>query len=316
MGRRLPPLNALRAFEAAARHLSFIKAADELAVTPGAVSQQVKSLEDQVGCALFRRLPRGVLLTDQGQRYSRRLTEIFDQLANATEEMRREVGPGTLTVSTMPSFAARWLIPRLGAFYQAAPGIGVRVLADTQMTDFSQGDVDVAIRYGGGKYAGLRSNLLFAEEVFPVCSPALMTGPHPLKTLADLKYHTLLHDEPNPGLHDLSWRFWLHAHAVTDIDTSRGPTFTFTHMSLQAAAAGQGVALATTAFIGDDLETGRLVRPFPDVFRSSYNYWLVYPEAAADRPKILAFRNWVLEEATRFIATQGAPAISPERAER
>jgi LysR family glycine cleavage system transcriptional activator len=311
MPRRLPPLNALRAFEAAARHLSFIKAADELAVTPGAVSQQIKGLEDQIGCQLFRRLPRGVLLTDQGQRYSRRLTELFDQLMSATDELRRELGPGTLTVSAMPSFAARWLIPRLGAFYQAIPTIALRILAESTLTDFNDGETDVAIRYGHGRYAGLRSDLLFEEEIYPVCSPLLLAGPKPLATLADLQHHTLLHDDPYPGLHDLSWGNWLSKRGVIDIDIRRGPRFTFTHMSIQAAAAGQGVALATSAFIGDDLETGRLVRPFPDVVPAEHSYWLVCPEATADRPKVEAFRGWLLGEVKSFKAAELKACVEP-----
>jgi LysR family glycine cleavage system transcriptional activator len=311
MSRRLPPLNALRAFEAAARHLSFIKAADELAVTPGAVSQQIKGLEDQIGCQLFRRLPRGVLLTDQGQRYSRRLTELFDQLMDATNDLRRETGPGTLTVSAMPSFAARWLIPRLGAFYQAVPSIVLRVLAESGITDFAKDDTDLAIRYGPGRYSGQRSDLLFEEDIFPVCSPSLLQGPHPLLGLADLRHHTLLHDEPYPGLHVLNWSTWLAQRGVHDIDTRQGPRFTFTHMSIQAAAAGQGVALATSVFIGDDLETGRLVRPFPDMVHGEYSYWLVCPEGNAERPKIATFRGWLMDEVARFKAAELRARAAP-----
>jgi LysR family transcriptional regulator, glycine cleavage system transcriptional activator len=297
---RLPPLNALRAFEAAARHLSFLKAAEELHVTPGAVSQQVKALEEQLGVALFRRLPRGVLLTDAGQLYGKRLGDIFEQMHRATAEIRRDREPSGLTVSTMLSFAARWLIPRLGAFNLAHPDITVRVLADGRLTDFAAEDVDLALRYGPGKYAGLHVELLFPEMVFPVCSPALMAGPHPIRTFDDLRYHTLLHDEPDPSYHNLSWQHWLTMQGVHHIDTRAGPRFSYTHMSLQAAIGGLGVALGTDVLADEDLAAGKLVRPFQQGLLSEHSYWLVCPEPALARPRVQAFREWILSPAARF----------------
>src|SRR5262249_42046850 len=178
MARRLPPLNALRAFEAAARHLSFLKAANELHVTPGAVSQQVKGLEVQLGIKLFRRLTRGVLLTDAGQLYAKRLGELFDGIDAATRDLRRGEASPVLTVSAIPSFAARWLIPRLGTFNAAHPEITLRVIAESALPDFVTTDAEIAIRYGAAEYPGLTAELLFPGIIFPVCGPQLMEGPH------------------------------------------------------------------------------------------------------------------------------------------
>jgi LysR family glycine cleavage system transcriptional activator len=305
---RLPPLNALRAFEAAARHLSFLKAAEELHVTPGAISQQVKSLEDQLGQALFRRLPRGVLLTDAGQIYGRRLAEIFDQIRSATAELKRDAEPDDLTVSTMLTFAARWLIPRLGRFNLAHPDITVRVLADGKLTDFNTESVDLALRYGAGDYAGLHVDLLFNEIVFPVCSPALMQGPHPLRSLHDLRHHTLLHDEPGPSYHNLRWETWLASRGVHDIDTRPGPQFSYTHMSLHAAVSGLGVALGSDVLADEDLQSGKLIRPFSDGVPSEHAYWFVCPPRALERAKVVAFREWILETGRQFSAGQNAVA--------
>ncbi|MEI9987678.1 MAG: transcriptional regulator GcvA [Aliidongia sp.] len=307
---RLPPLNALRAFEAAARHLSFLKAAEELHVTPGAVSQQVKALEEQLGIMLFRRLPRGVLLTDAGQLYGKRLAEIFDEIRRATADVVREAQPSGLTVSTMLSFAARWLIPRLGAFNLAHPDVTVRVLADGRLTDFATEDVDLALRYGPGNYPGLHVELIFPETVFPVCSPALMTGLHPLLSFDDLRHHTLLHDEPNPSYHNLSWQHWLAMQGVHHLDTRPGPRFSYTHMSLQAAVGGMGVALGTDILADEDLAAGKLVRPFPHGLKSEHAYWLVCPEAALARPRVKAFREWIQETGRDFLAAQSSAAAS------
>ncbi|HEV2676599.1 MAG TPA: transcriptional regulator GcvA [Aliidongia sp.] len=306
MSRRLPPLNALRAFEAAARHLSFLKAAEELHVTAGAVSQQIKTLEDHLGLKLFRRQPRGVLLTDAGQLYGKRIGELLDQVAVATRDLARQSSGPVLTVTTMPSFAARWLIPRLGAFGRIHPGIAIRTLADDKLATFKDDDVDVALRFGAGKYPGLIADFLFREEVFPVCSPRLLDGPLPLRRLADLSGHILLHDEPHPGLHELEWSEWLAKQGVHHIDARQGPRFTYTHMSLTAAAMGQGVALGTSVLCADDLESGRLVRPFPNKIVADFAYYLVFPPVALDRPLVVAFRNWLLEVSAAFRVSAAA----------
>ena len=300
MSRRLPPLNALRAFEAAARHLSFLKAAEELHVTAGAVSQQIKTLEDHLSLKLFRRQARGVLLTDAGQLYGKRIGELLDQIAVATRDLGRQTGGTVLTVTTMPSFAARWLIPRLGAFGRIHPEIAIRTLADDKLATFKDDDVDVAIRFGAGKYPGLHADFMFREEVFPVCSPRLLEGPLPLRTLPDLAGHILLHDEPHPGLHELEWSEWLAKQGIHSIDARQGPRFTYTHMSLTAAAMGQGVALGTSVLCADDLESGRLVRPFPNKIVADFAYYLVFPPVALDRPLVQAFRTWMLEASATF----------------
>jgi LysR family transcriptional regulator, glycine cleavage system transcriptional activator len=300
VSRRLPPLNALRAFEAAARNLSFLKAAEELHVTAGAVSQQIKTLEDHLSLRLFRRQARGVLLTDAGQRYGKRIGELLDQIESATRDVGRQSGGAVLTVTTMPSFAARWLIPRLGAFGRLHPAVAVRTLADDKLATFLDDDVDVGIRFGAGRYPGLVADFLFREEVFPVCSPRLLEGPPPLERLADLAHHTLLHDEPHLGLHELEWGAWLAKRGIRHIDAHQGPRFTYTHMSLTAAAMGQGVALGTSVLCADDLESGRLVRPFPDKVVADFAYYLVFPAAALDRPLVVAFRDWMLEAAAAF----------------
>jgi len=312
MPRRLPPLNAVRAFEAAARHLSFIKAAEELHVTPGAVSQQVKALEDWLGCVLFRRLARGVLLTDAGQSYWPELRDILDRLESVSQRIRAFDEGRELSVSTLPTLAARWLIPRLGSFRERSPGVEVRIVASVTLADFQRDGIDVGIRFGAGHYPGLHSELLMAEEVFPVCSPRLLEQGPPLRVPDDLRHYTLLHDLPDPnGVHELDWVKWLLAVGARGVDATRGPRFTYTHMSLQAAIAGQGVALATSVLIGDDLATGRLVRPLAEAIRSPFRYYLVCPEAALRSPKVASFRAWAIEQAAATVAGTGLTPEAP-----
>ncbi|HEY8566435.1 MAG TPA: transcriptional regulator GcvA [Beijerinckiaceae bacterium] len=307
MKRRLPPLNAVRAFEAAARHLSFLKAADELSVTPGAVAQHVKGLEAWLGATLFRRLPsKGVRLTEVGRDYASSLGEVLDDLADATARARRRGSSERgLTVTTVPSFAARWLIPRLGSFRERQPGVEVRILAAVGLADLSREDVDVAVRLGPGPYPGLRADLLIHEVFFPVCSPALLERGPPLKVLDDLQRHTLLHEDPDPGIPAyVYWPQWLAAVGAKQVDATHGPRFSHTFMALQAAVGGQGVALATNVAIGDDLTTGRLVRPFPGLdLPGPYAHHLVTLPERADEPAIRAFREWALEEAAATAAS-------------
>jgi LysR family glycine cleavage system transcriptional activator len=297
--RRLPPLSYLRAFEAAARHLNFEKAGDELAVTASAIGQQVKALEAWLKRPLFTRLPsRGVALTPAGARYAGSIGETLDRLHEATAQMLRPSGPTTLTVSTLPSFAANWLIPRLGSFRLLHPDLDVRISVSTGRTDFAREDVDVAVRFGKGSYPGLRTDLLLEEVYFAVCSTALLNDPaRPLLEPRDLRHHTLLHEVVDQVPDYITWDRWLEAVGVTGVDTAHGPKFPHTFLSLQAAASGQGVALATSVLIGDYLEAGRLARPFPHEVRGSYRYYVVCPEATANQPAIVAFRTWLLAEA-------------------
>ncbi len=301
--RRLPPLNALRAFEAAARHLNFEKAGDEIAVTASAVGQQIKALEAWLGRPLFTRLPsKGVALTSLGERYAASVTEVLDVLHEATVRALRPDQSRVLTVSTIPSFASAWLIPRLGSLKKRHPELEIRVSVSMARTDFVREDVDVAIRFGKGVYPGLRTNLLMEETFFPVCSADLLNDPeHPLREPADLVHHTLLHEIAEMPDY-VTWAHWLAAVGVKGVDATRGPSFSHTFLALQAASSGQGVALATNVLIGDYLEAGRLVRPFPQEVKGINQYYVVCPEAAADRPDIAAFRAWLLDEAGRQTA--------------
>ncbi len=294
MARRLPPLNALRAFEAAARHLSFTRAAEELHVTQAAISHQVKALEEHLGRKLFRRLNRALLLSDDGQAYLPSVSRAFALLNDATRDLLERDAPGPLTVSALPSFAARWLVPRLGRFRQIHPDIDLRIDPSAALTDFASGDVDVGVRYGRGKYPGLRADWLMTEDIFPVCSPALLSGEHPLRAPGDLEHQVLLHDDGHGD-----WRTWLLAAGIDRVDPTRGPIFTDSSMLIQAAMAGQGVALARGVLAADELAAGRLVRPFTLSLPTEYAYYLVCPQNTAEQPKIAAFRDWLLDEARR-----------------
>jgi len=290
---QLPPLNALRTFEAAARHLSFSKAADELAVTPAAVSHQIKGLEEWLGMPLFRRLNRAVILSDEGQSYLVGIRDGLEAISTATKKLLEQEAGGALTISTLPSFAVRWLLPRLSRFQAKHPEIDVRLSASDHITDFSRGDVDMVIRYGSGHYPPLYSELLLNEDsLFPVCSPALLQGKFPLKHPEDLMHHTLLHDDLR-----VDWETWLAAAEVRGIDPKKGPSFNDSSMVLTAAMAGQGVALGRSTLAAEDLAAGRLVKPFEMELKGGNAYYIVYPKESADRPQITAFCNWLREEA-------------------
>lgn len=302
MLRRLPPLNALRAFEAAARHLSFTKAAEELAVTPAAVSHQVKALEGQLGVALFRRLTRALSLTDAGQAGLPALREGFDKLGEGVERMRAHERAGVLAVSLEPSFAAKWLVPRLDRFRAAHPELEVRLDASDRLADFRRDNIDIAIRYGAGHYPGLKVDKLMSEEIFPVCSPRLLTGARPLKRPEDLRHHTLIHlDWDLQDVTAPTWRMWLLAAGVQGVDFARGPIVSMKSLALQAAIEGQGVALASSVLVAGDLDAGRLVMPFDLSVCDplDFAYHVVSPERSPDPPKIAAFRAWLLAEAAR-----------------
>lgn len=294
MARRLPPLNAVRAFEAAARHLSFTRAADELNVTQAAVSHQIKGLEETLGLALFRRLNRGLVLTEAGQAYLPPLREALDLVADATARLRQSGGTGLLTVSTMPSFAARWLVPRLPRFQRLHPDVDVRLSSTSQLVDFATQDVDLAIRFGRGAWPGVSAERLMEEDVFPVAAPSVRDGPPPLRAPQDLRGATLLHDD-----FVITWGDWMRAAGVADMDCSRGPSFDDTGHLMQAAAAGHGVALARRVLAADDLAAGRLVRLFDVALPSALAYWVVAPPHYLKRPKVRAFRDWLFEEAGR-----------------
>lgn len=293
MAKRLPPLKPLRAFEAAARHLSFTEAAAELNVTQAAVSHQIKSLEDSLGAPLFRRMNRALRLTEEGQSLLGPVRDALSTIADAAEKIRRPEKAGPLTVSVLPSFASTWLVPRLMRFRQREPEIDIRLSADYELADFDHADIDVAIRWGKGDYPGLTAVRFMTEELFPVCAPRLTReGPHPLRAPADLKHHTLLHDDV---LTD--WRVWLLAAGVEDVDPDKGPSFNYSDLVLQAAIDGQGVALGRSSLAHDALARGQLVRPFDIALPGDYAYYFVCPDYAVARPKVAAFRDWLIEEA-------------------
>ncbi len=292
MARHLPPLNGLKAFEAAARHLSFTAAGKELHVTQAAISHQVKALEARLGTTLFHRRNRALFLTDAGQSYLPPVRDALDAIADATFALTRRERTGGLTVTTLYSFAVEWLMPRLKRFGARHPEIEVRLSAKDQLVDLVREDVDLAVRYGRGVWSGLRADRLMEEDVFPVCSPELLTGATPLATPADLAHHTLIHDDMRE-----SWRLWLLAAGVKGIDPERGPSFSHSTMVIQAAINGLGVALGRSALVRGDLAAGRLVRPFDLSVPAEFAYYVVYPEASARLPKVRAFRDWLLEEA-------------------
>ncbi|MEE8535661.1 MAG: transcriptional regulator GcvA [Kiloniellales bacterium] len=314
MSRRLPSLNALRAFEVAARHLSFTRAAEELHVTQAAVSHQIKGLEEQLGLPLFRRLNRRLLLTDAGQAYLPALSEAFDRIAEATDRLSAGRGGGALKVSALPSTAAKWLLPRLSRFRDRHPEIDVLVSASHALVDFRRDDVDLAIRYGRGVYPGLECLPLMPDEIFPVCSPGLLADGPPLKGPEDLFRHTLLHDQTTEG-EVQNWRNWFDMVGVRSVDPGRGPGFSDSNLVLEAAAAGQGVALGRRSLALADLASGRLVIPFGPIVPSQNKYYIVYPPAKAALPSLAAFRDWLLEEAARDAAGTSLPAPLSESAE-
>ncbi|MEX2649442.1 MAG: transcriptional regulator GcvA [Alphaproteobacteria bacterium] len=301
MAARLPSLTSLRAFEAAGRHLSFTKTARELNVTQTAISHQIKALEADLGCALFVRRARGLALTEAGRRYLAPLTVAFEAIVQATARARARESSDVLTVSVLPSFAAKWLVPRLPRFREGEPAIDVRVSASHGLVDFARSDVDLAIRFGKGSWPGVRAELLLRETLAPVCSPRLLEGPRPLTEPADLKFYTLLHDVWFGAFGDAhdQWREWLAGMGADGVDWRRGPVFSDSGLTIQAAIEGMGVALGRSVLFADDLAAGRLVRPFAAGDRPSLAYYIVGPERAFERPGVQAFRAWLLAEAKR-----------------
>ena len=296
MVRRLYPLNALRAFEAAARHLSFVRAAEELHVTPAAISHQVKTLEAFLEVALFRRRARGLLLTEVGQEILPDLRDGFATLDRAVDRVRQAGTRPTLTVSVAPVFAAKWLAPRLRDFGEAHPDIDVRISAGLAAADFQRDDVDAAIRFGRGDYPGMRVVKLFDEAVTPMCSPRIVDAA-PLRRPEDLADHVLLHDDSLQFDRDApTWATWLKAAGVTTVDPARGTHFSHPDHSLQAAIDGAGVVLGWRNLAAADLTAGRLIAPFDLVLPMGLGFHLVCPEHYAIRPGLAPFRDWLLAE--------------------
>ena len=296
--RRLPPLNSMRAFEAAARYLSFTKAAEELFVTPAAISQQVRQLEDYLGVTLFHRMTRAIRLTAEARAVLPLMTEGFDNLAAAVDRLAQEQETGLLTVSTAPTFAAKWLLQRLPEFTEKYPEIDLRLDASLVPRDFDSDDIDISIRLGQGDFPGFHAERVFGEEFSPVCSPALLEDSKPLQRPADLSTHRLLHVDWGVLKHSMpEWRTWLEAFAVDGVNPDPGPHFTVEGLAIDAAINGSGIALVSHHSVAEDLKAGRLVRPFDLPLQVDYSYWLVCPHEYLRRAKVKAFCDWLLQQA-------------------
>jgi LysR family glycine cleavage system transcriptional activator len=293
----LPPLTALRVFEATARLLSFTKAAAELGMTQAAVSYQIKLLEERVGAPLFLRRPRQVELTEAGERFAPRVTEAFTMIGEAYASVRNAV-EGTLVISTIQTFASNWLARHLGSFQMKHPSLAVRLQVDSRMVDFSREEVDIGIRSGAGKWPGLATHLLFRADFSPMLSPKLAAGIGGVKQPADLLKLPIL-DPRDPW-----WGIWFTDAGVTETDLAGRPGTSMGSQASEAnaAIAGQGVAILTPALVAAELADGRLIQPFDLLSNDGHAYWLAYPEARRNVSKIRAFREWLLAEINRTVA--------------
>jgi LysR family glycine cleavage system transcriptional activator len=305
MLRHIPGLQSLKAFDASARHLNFTRAAAELHVTPAAVSHQIKELEEAVGVPLFQRTSRHMQLTRQGMVLKPAIADALEGITRALQKIRQVDNPTQVRVTVSPSLAAKWLVPRLDRFLESVPGADVRIDVSSEPLDFDREDIDVAIRFGDGNYPGLVVEKLFHDTLFPVCSPELLKGAKKLREPKDLMQFTLIHlDWEAQGAVWPNWRMWMLAAGVKDFNDTRGLHFSQTSLALQAAIDGHGVALGDSTLVGDDLASGRLVKPFELALRSpaQFAYHLITRRDTAERPMTKAFRNWIMAEAA---ASQG-----------
>ena len=312
---RLPPMQALRAFEAAAREKSLSRAADALNVTHGAISHQIKALEDDLGVALVERAGRGIRLTDDGERFATRVRAAFAELSSGVQDIAHRANPRRLRVSCTPSFGARWLLPRIGRFVAANPDIDLDIGATNTLVDFNRDDVDVALRQGFGHWPGVTAEHLTDDAFFPVCSPQIANG-HPPRRPEDLANYTLLRAD------DEYWKPWFEAVGLDWPEPERGTIFNDSSHLLQAAADGQGVALARRTLIGKDLRNGVLLRPFDVEVPAPRRFYLVYPPRMKGSPKLDAFRRWLVDEfdsdndASMSCATRPPVPIAPAKGKR
>ncbi|CDX46449.1 Transcriptional regulator [Mesorhizobium plurifarium] len=303
MSKLLPGTRALRTFEAAARHLNFTRAADELGLTPAAVSHQIKEIEDQLDLVLFTRTSRTIRLTEAGNVLLEASVDALDLLNRAVSRARKMTrGTALLKVTLDAQFATKWLMRRVDDFRRQKPGVELRFDITYDVRDFERDDVDVGIRFGTGKYPGIIAHRLFENIIIPVCSPALLASGPPLKEPRDLFNHTLAHIEwSRQGVTWPNWSMWMHAAGVDDFDDSRTLVFGSSTDATQAALDGNAVALADFAMVANDLSQGRLVRPFELGIKVApeFAYFLVYPEAVKDDARVVAFREWLIEEAAK-----------------
>ena len=296
MAARLPSLNGLRAFEAAARHMSFTQAAAELNVTQTAISHLIRRLEQEIGVKLFVRQNRGLALTPEGRDYLPGVRTAFQDLRLATDRLLRKDDGRVLTVSTLASLAAKWLLPRIASFQEQHKEIDVRITTSSDLVDFRRDEIDAAIRYGRGQWSGLHADWLMADELFPVCSPALLEGKNPLRKAEDLANHTLLHT--SGGFND-DWRQWLTAAGLPPGLSTHGVTFDVSLVTVQAAIDGLGVAIGRTSYVESDIQKGRLVVPFRISLPADAGFYLVYPAERAGAQKLKVFREWLIAAARR-----------------
>jgi len=309
MSDRFPPLNALRAFEAAARHRSFKRAAEELFVTPAAISQQVKTLEDYLGVELFRRLTRAIELTSVAEAMLPKVREGFDCFAAGLAQARRSEDRGRISVAAPPNFVARWLMPRLRDFTASHPQFDLRIIGTLRAIDNpdeealldpgrADGEARLSVRYGMGDYPGSAVDLLFRPSHVPVCSPKLLGRGPPLRKPSDLRYHALIHDDSSPGDEERpGWEEWLEIAGAKGVDAARGPRFSNASLVHEAAIDGVGVALALRPLVDSDIEEGRLVAPFERAVPTRFAYYLVTPDALAENPAAGTFRRWLIAQA-------------------
>lgn len=308
MATRIPPMQALRAFEAAARTGSLTRAAEALSVTHGAISHQIKALEESLGVRLIERAGRGIRVTDSGERLAARMRAALAEIADAVREASERANPRQLRVSVMPSFAARWLLPRLGSFIARHPDIDLDVRSSMALVDFRRDDADVAIRHGFGNWPDVKAEYILSDTYFPVCSPRL--APRLPAEPRDLARYTLLR------ANDEFWQPWFDAVGLDWPEPARGPIFNDSALMLQAAVDGQGIALARKSLLGNDVRNGLLVRLFDIDVAAPRRYYLVYPPRLAGSPKLAAFREWLLAEIAADEARDAAPAASRRAATR
>jgi LysR family transcriptional regulator, glycine cleavage system transcriptional activator len=292
MPRRLPSLNGLKAFEAAARHQSFTRAAEELSVTQGAISHQVKALEAEIGLRLFHRERQRLLITEAGRSYLEVVRDALDRISAGTERLQQRERSGILTISMSPGFAAKWLVHRLGRFSEQHPDIELRISASIHHVDFAREDVDIAIRHSAAPDSGLDCARLCTEQRFPVCSPKLLTGRNAIRKPTDLVKHSLLHVNDHKD-----WASWLDAAHISSVDPTKGTVFNQASMAIDAAIEGQGVAVARSTLVAWDLIGSRLIRPFNFALPATSAYWIVCPKAKSQLPKNVTIRDWLLAEA-------------------
>ncbi|MBX3568159.1 MAG: transcriptional regulator GcvA [Rhizobiaceae bacterium] len=303
MAAQIPGTRALSVLHAAARHLNFSRAASEVGLTPAAVSHQIKEMEDRLGLVLFARTSRAMALTEAGAALAEAVAEALDTLERGAARARKAArGVSQLRLTMDGLFASKWLVPRLDAFRARCPEIDLRFDISYELRDFDRDDVDIAVRFGTGRYPGVTTHCLFGNVVVPVCSPHLLRAGPPLREPRDLLRHTLVHIEwSRQGVTWPNWRMWMAAAGVEDFDDSRCVLFASSSHVIQAAIDGNVVALCDFSMVANDLSAGRLVRPFELGIKMTpgYAYYLAYPAGLEHDPRVEAFRGWILEEAGR-----------------